>query len=268
MKIQNSIRGSFSRRDMLKTLGAGAALLSAGLLAKQRLSADDNAKVKDYPPLIGGTDFVIEGFKPLSWELPKLNYAYDGLEPHIDARTMEIHYTKHHQAYIDNATKVLADHPELLALGANGLVVNLDKLPEKIRTAVRNNAGGHVNHTFFWSILAAVGGGGPAGALADAITKTFGSFDDFKKQFAIAALGRFGSGWAWLSVKDGALTIHSTANQDSPLTDGFAPVLALDVWEHAYYLKHQNKRAAYIEDFWSVANWPQAGTNYEAALKA
>ena len=260
MMTQNSIRGSFSRRDVLKTLGAGAALFSAGLLAKQKLSAADNAPA----PAAGDAT-------PLPWELPKLNYAYDGLEPHIDARTMEIHYTKHHQAYIDNAKKVLADHPELLALGANGLVVVLDKLPEKIRTAVRNNAGGHVNHTFFWSILAPVGGGGPAGALAEAINKTFGSFDDFKKQFAIAALGRFGSGWVWLSVKITkllVLTIHSTANQDSPLTEGFTPVLALDVWEHAYYLKHQNKRADYVADFWNVVNWPQAGANYEAAMKA
>ena len=261
MKTQNSIRDSFSRRDALKTLGAGAALLSVSLLAKQRLSADDNAPAATPVPAASGAT-------PLPWELPKLNYAYDGLEPHIDARTMEIHYTKHHQAYIDNAKKVLADHPELLALGANGLVVVLDKLPEKIRTAVRNNAGGHVNHTFFWSILAPAAGSAPAGALADAINKTFGSLDDFKKQFTIAALGRFGSGWAWLSVKDGALTIHSTANQDSPLTDGLTPVLALDVWEHAYYLKHQNKRAAYIEDFWNVANWPQAGANYDAAMKA
>jgi Fe-Mn family superoxide dismutase len=257
MKTQNSIRDSFSRRDVLKTLGAGAALLSAGLLAKQKLSADDTAPA----PAAGAAT-------PLPWELPKLNYAYDGLEPQIDARTMEIHYTKHHQAYIDNAKKVLADRPDLLALGANGLVVSLDKVPEKIRTAVRNNAGGHVNHTFFWSVLAPAAGSAPTGVLADAIAKTFGSLDDFKKQFAIAALGHFGSGWAWLSVKGGELTIHSTANQDSPLADGFAPVLALDVWEHSYYLKHQNKRAAYIEDFWNVANWPQAGANYEAALKA
>jgi Fe-Mn family superoxide dismutase len=258
MKTPNSIRGSFSRRDVLKTLGAGAALLSTGLLAKQRLSAADNASAPA----------AASEATPLPWELPKLNYAYDGLEPHIDAHTMEIHYTKHHQAYIDNAKKALEDHPNLLALGANGLVVILDKLPEKIRTAVRNNAGGHVNHTFFWSILAPAAGSAPAGALADAINKAFGSFDDFKKQFAIAALGRFGSGWAWLSVKEGTLTIHSTANQDSPLTHGFTPVLAIDVWEHAYYLKHQNKRAAYVEDFWNVANWPQAGANYEAAMKA
>jgi Fe-Mn family superoxide dismutase len=254
MKTHTPICNSFSRRDVLKTLGAGAALLSAGLLAKQKLYAADAAPVGSTPPL--------------PWELPKLNYAYDGLEPHIDARTMEIHYTKHHQAYIDNAKKALADYPDLLALGANGLVINLDKLPEKIRTAVRNNAGGHLNHTFFWSMLAPpTAGSAPTGRLADAINKTFGSLNEFKKQFTVAALGRFGSGWTWLSAKGAGLTIHSTANQDSPLTDGFAPVLALDVWEHAYYLKHQNKRAAYIEDFWSVANWPQAGANYEAAVK-
>src|SRR5580698_3175271 len=145
MMTQNSIRGSFSRRDALKTLGAGAALLSVGLLSKQKLSADESASA----PAGGGA-------APLPWELPKLGYAYDGLEPHIDARTMEIHYTKHHQAYIDNAKKALADYPELLALGANGLVVNLDKVPEKIRPVVRNNAGGHVNHTFFWEIITPV----------------------------------------------------------------------------------------------------------------
>ncbi|MGA3007820.1 MAG: superoxide dismutase, partial [Opitutaceae bacterium] len=161
----------------------------------------------------------------------------------------------------------LAEHPDLLALGAYGLVVHLDQVPEKIRTVVRNNAGGHVNHTFFWSILAPAAGGAPGGPLAEAITKTFGSFDEFKKQFKVAALGVFGSGWAWLSVKDGALIVHSTPNQDSPLTGGFVPVLALDVWEHAYYLKHQNKRADYIADFWNVVNWPQAGANYAAAVK-
>jgi Fe-Mn family superoxide dismutase len=257
MKTQNSIRGSFSRRDALKTMGAGAALFSVGLLAKQKLSAADKPSI---PTEVGG--------ESLPWVLPKLGYAYDGLEPHIDARTMEIHYTKHHQAYIDNAKKALANYPDLLALGANGLVQSLDQVPEKIRTVVRNNAGGHVNHTFFWSILAPAASSAPAGALADAITKTFGSFDEFKKQFTVAALGRFGSGWAWLSVKGGELTVDSTANQDSPLTDGFTPVLALDVWEHSYYLRHQNKRADYIADFWSVANWPQAGANYEAALKA
>jgi Fe-Mn family superoxide dismutase len=264
MNTKNSLCGSFSRRDALKTMGAGAALLGAGLLSKQKLSADDaSSPTVDHASAPAGGAVV-----PLPWELPKLGYAYDGLEPHIDARTMEIHYTKHHQAYIDNAKKALADYPDLLALGANGLVVNLDKVPEKIRTAVRNNAGGHVNHTFFWSILAPATGSAPVGDLADAITKTFGSLDDFKKEFTVAALGRFGSGWAWLSVNgSGALTVHSTANQDSPLTDGLVPVLALDVWEHAYYLKHQNKRAAYIEDFWSVANWPQADANYKAALK-
>jgi superoxide dismutase, Fe-Mn family len=256
MKIQNSNRDSFSRRDVLKTMGASAALLGLGLLSAKKLSADDTPAVTP----VGGTE-------PLPWALPKLDYAYDALEPHIDARTMEIHYTKHHQAYIDNAKKALASYPDLLALGANGLVVNLDKVPEKIRPAVRNNAGGHVNHTFFWKILVPGAGGAPSGPLSDAITKTFGSFDEFKKQFTEAALGRFGSGWAWLSVKDGALTVHSTANQDSPLTDGFTPILGLDVWEHAYYLKHQNKRAEYIAALWNVANWPQAGASYEAALK-
>jgi Fe-Mn family superoxide dismutase len=257
MNDKNFPSDSFSRRDVLKTMGASAALLGLGLLSAKKLSADDTPAV--VPP--GGTE-------PLPWELPKLGYAYDGLEPHIDVRTMEIHYTKHHQAYIDNAKKALADYPELLALGANGLVVNLDKVPEKIRPVVRNNAGGHVNHTFFWEIITPVAGEEPSGVLAAAITQTFGSIDEFKKEFTAAAMGRFGSGWAWLSVKDGQLAVHSTTNQDSPLMGGFTPVLGLDVWEHAYYLKHQNKRADYVAAFWEVANWPQAGANYAAAVKA
>lgn len=257
MKDKNLPSDSFSRRDVLKTMGASAALLGLGLLSAKKLSADDTPAVTP----AGGTE-------PLPWALPKLDYAYDALEPHIDARTMEIHYTKHHQAYIDNAKKALIDYPDLLALGANGLVVNLDKVPEKISALVRNNAGGHLNHTFFWKILAPAAGEAPSGVLAAAITKSFGSIDNFKKQFTTVAMSRFGSGWAWLSVKDGDLAVHSTGNQDSPLSGGFTPVLGLDVWEHAYYLKHQNKRADYVAAFWDVANWPQAGANYAAALKA
>jgi len=256
MNDKNLPSDSFSRRDVLKTMGAGAALLGLGLLSANKLSADDTPVAVP----AGGTE-------PLPWELPKLGYAYDALEPHIDARTMGIHYTKHHQAYIDNAKKALADYPDLLALGANGLVINLDKVPEKISTLVRNNAGGHVNHTFFWKILAPAAGEAPSGVLAAAIAKSFGSFDNFKKQFTTVAMSRFGSGWAWLSMKDGDLAVHSTGNQDSPLSGGFTPVLGLDVWEHAYYLKHQNKRADYVATFWDVVNWPQAGVNYAAALK-
>lgn len=236
-----------SRRTALKIVGTAVAAASVGL---NRSLAADAA-----PPA-------------LDWELPKLPYAYDALEPHIDARTMEIHHTKHHQAYITNAKNLLKDHADLLARGPEALVRNLDTVPESIRTGIRNNAGGHVNHTFFWKIL----GPSPAAAsspLNGAISKTFGSVDDFKKQFADAATKRFGSGWAWLSAKaDGSLTVHSTANQDSPLSDGLTPIIGLDVWEHAYYLHYQNKRADYIAAFWNVLNWAQAERNFSVVQTA
>lgn len=197
--------------------------------------------------------------------LPKLAYAYDGLEPHIDARTMEIHYTKHHQAYITNANKALADHPDLQKLSAGEILKNLNAVPDEIRTTLRNNVGGHVNHSFFWQAIGPNAGGVPTGELGEAITRAFGSFDGLKKEFSDAAMKRFGSGWAWLSVKDGSLKIHSTANQDSPISDGATSVLGLDVWEHAYYLHYQNRRADYVAAFWNVVNWGQADTNYRAA---
>jgi Fe-Mn family superoxide dismutase len=181
---------------------------------------------------------------------------------------MEIHYTKHHQAYITNAKKLLEPHPDLLAKGPLVLVRNLSLVPEGIRTGIRNNAGGHVNHSFFWTILGPNAGGLPANTLGEAITKQFGSFDDFKKQFAEAAMKRFGSGWAWLAAKGGKLEIMSTANQDSPLSDGAEPLLGLDVWEHAYYLHYQNRRADYVAAFWNVVNWSQADTYYQATLTA
>jgi Fe-Mn family superoxide dismutase len=235
-----------SRREALKIIGAGTLVAGLGLPSA---SAADPAPAT---PVLG-------------WELPKLPYAYDALEPHIDARTMEIHYTKHHQAYITNAKNLLKDHPDLLARGPEALVRDLGSVPEAIRTGIRNNAGGHVNHTFFWQVIGPNAGSGPTGSLADGIVKNLGSVEDFKKQFADAALKRFGSGWAWLSVKkDGSLTVHSTANQDSPLSDGLTPVLGLDVWEHAYYLHYQNRRADYIAAFWNVVNWTQAGANYAA----
>ncbi|HKB90842.1 MAG TPA: superoxide dismutase [Opitutaceae bacterium] len=202
---------------------------------------------------------------PLSWDLPALPYSVGALEPHIDAKTMEIHHDKHHATYIANAKKLLDGHPDLLALGADGLVKDLSKVPEDIRTGIRNNAGGHVNHTFFWQILAPATGYEP-GKLGAAITKSFGSMETFQTQFTDAALKRFGSGWAWLSLKSGSLVIHSTANQDSPLSEGMTPIVGLDVWEHAYYLKHQNVRANYITAFWKVLNWKQAEANYTAAI--
>ena len=198
--------------------------------------------------------------------LPPLGYAYGALEPHVDALTMEIHYTKHHQAYIKNANKALEGHPALASMTAEEILANLPSIEEPLRATLRNNVGGHVNHTFFWSILSPGGGGAPAGGLAAAITRDFGSFEVFKTRLSEAAMKRFGSGWAWLSLKGGKLIVHSTANQYSPISDGAVPIVGIDVWEHAYYLKHQNLRADYVNAFWSVADWNQAARNYAAAL--
>jgi superoxide dismutase, Fe-Mn family len=208
----------------------------------------------------------------MAYELPKLPYAYDALVPHIDAKTMEIHYSKHHQAYITNANKLLADHPALAALDVNRLIGDLSAVPEGIRAGVRNNAGGHSNHSFFWTILAPGKGGIPGGPLGAAIDATFGSFDKFKEEFGKAAATRFGSGWAWLYVNaDKKLAIGSTANQDSPLMGKAVagiegkPVIGLDVWEHAYYLNYQNRRPAYVTAWWNVTNWDQAAANFASA---
>jgi Fe-Mn family superoxide dismutase len=194
-----------------------------------------------------------------------LPYAYDALEPHIDAKTMEIHHTKHHQAYINNVNTAIQGKPELESKSVEDLVKGLAKVPEDIRTAVRNNGGGHANHTLFWTILSPTGGGNPSGEVADAINAKFGSFDAFKDQFNKAATTRFGSGWAWLSVDKGSLVLESTANQDSPLSEGRTPILGLDVWEHAYYLKYQNRRPDYIAAFWNVVNWDEVSKRYAAA---
>ena len=208
----------------------------------------------------------------MAYELPKLPYAYDALAPHIDAKTMEIHYTKHHQAYINNANNLLKDHPALAALEVDALIADLGKVPEGIRGGVRNNAGGHSNHSFFWKILGPGKGGAPKGTLAAAIDSQLGGFAKFKEDFAKAGASRFGSGWAWLVVgADGRLAVGSTANQDSPLMGkavaGFEgkPVIGLDVWEHAYYLNYQNRRPDYITAWWNVVNWDAAEANYAAA---
>ncbi|MBA3925266.1 superoxide dismutase [Listeria rustica] len=201
----------------------------------------------------------------MTYELPKLAYTYDALEPNFDKETMEIHYSKHHQTYVTKLNDALKGHDDLAAKSIEDLVADLNSVPENIRTAVRNNGGGHANHTFFWEILSPQGGGEPSGALADAINATFGSFEDFKTKFADSGVARFGSGWAWLVVKDGKLSIISTANQDSPLTEGYTPVIGLDVWEHAYYLKFQNVRPEYIKTFWNVVDWNKAGENFDAA---
>ena len=186
--------------------------------------------------------------------LPKLSYAYDALEPHIDAKTMEIHYTKHHQAYLDKLNAALEKYPELQKKKAEELISDLNKIPEDIRMAVRNHGGGFVNHAMFWEWLSPTGGK-ITGVISKEIDKTFGNFEEFKKKFGEAALGRFGSGWVWLVLNNGKLEIMSTGNQDSPLMEGKKPLLGLDVWEHAYYLRYMNRRAEYITAFWNVVNW-------------
>ena len=201
----------------------------------------------------------------MPFELPKLPYAFDALEPHIDARTMEIHHGKHHAAYVANLNKALEAAPEAQSRSLVELLTDLNGLPEKIRTAVRNNGGGHFNHSLFWKIMKAGGGGLPSGELGDAIDSTFGSFDKFKELFGNAAATRFGSGWAWLYVERGRLLVGSTPNQDSPVMDGAKPILGLDVWEHAYYLKYQNRRPDYIGAWWNVVNWEQVAENFRKA---
>jgi len=192
----------------------------------------------------------------MAFEVPPLPYDYNALEPHIDEATMHLHHDKHHQAYVTNLNKALENHPDLQSRRAEDLIRNLNSVPEDIRTAVRNNGGGHVNHTMFWEIMAPGAGGNPTGAIADAIDRTFGSFEDFKTPFNDAGVKRFGSGWAWL-VRDatGNLAVTSTANQDNPISEGKHPLLGNDVWEHAYYLKYQNRRPEYLAAWWNVVNW-------------
>ena len=202
----------------------------------------------------------------MSFELPKLPYEYTALEPHIDARTMEIHYTKHHAGYVNKLNAAIEQHPELGDKSVEELLKDLSSIPEDIRTAVRNNGGGHANHSLFWPVMGPNGGGEPSGELADVINSFFGGFDSFKEQFSAAAAGRFGSGWAWLSVDGGGkLAVTSTPNQDSPLSEGLKPILGLDVWEHAYYLNYQNRRPDYISAWWNVVNWEQVAANYGSA---
>lgn len=242
------------RRDFIRTASIGLAVASTSRLTAQ-LSPNTN----------------------MTYTLAPLPYAPNALEPHIDAQTMEIHHGKHHNAYVTNLNAALAKEASFAApADVNALVADLSKVPESIRTAVRNNAGGHANHTFFWNLLSPNGGGAPVGALGEAIQKTFGGLDGdkgLKAQFKAAATGRFGSGWAWLIVKaDKTLAVTSTPNQDSPLMKGVAetngtPVLALDVWEHAYYLKYQNRRPDYIDAFWNLVDWKKADALYTAASR-
>lgn len=237
-----------TRRAALKTIGIGTALVGLGL---------KSGRATIY------TDGALESGQPFS--LPPLNYAYDALEPHFDAETMEIHHQRHHQASITGANQALAAHPDLQGLSAETLLRDLSRAPASIRTTLRNHVGGHLNHSLFWRTLSPNGGGEPTGELGAAIAAEFGSFEQFKNNFTAAALGCFGSGWSWLSLKSGALRVHITANQDSPLMEGATPLLGLDVWEHAYYLRYQNRRADFVGAFWRVVNWEQVGAGYAAA---
>ena len=200
----------------------------------------------------------------MAYELPELSYAYDALEPNIDARTMEIHHSKHHAGYVAKVNAAI-EGTELGSKSVEDLVSDLESVPENIRGAVQNNGGGHANHSLFWSVLSADGGGEPTGELADAINAAFGSLDEFKTAFANAAATRFGSGWAWLSVDGGNLVVESTPNQDSPLMSGRTPILGLDVWEHAYYLNYQNRRPDYISGWENVINWEEVNRRFQAA---
>ena len=200
------------------------------------------------------------------YEVPALSYAFDALEPHIDALTMQIHHDRHHAAYVANANAALEAHPDLLAKPVEALLANLSQVPEAIRTTVRNNAGGHANHSLFWTVIGPGKGGEPKGKLAEDLRAHFGSFGNFQQEFAKAAMGRFGSGWAWLVAdRSGKLTITSTPNQDNPVMEGLQPLLGLDVWEHAYYLKYQNRRADYVASFWNVVNWDAVAARYGQA---
>jgi superoxide dismutase, Fe-Mn family len=201
----------------------------------------------------------------MAHQLPALPYAFDALEPHIDAQTMEIHHDRHHATYVNNLNAALEGHADLASKSIEELIANLDAVPENIRGAVRNNGGGHANHSLFWEIMSPNGGGAPTGELADAINAAFGSFDNFKAEFTKAGATRFGSGWAWLIVDGGKLAVTSTPNQDSPLMEGKTPVLGMDVWEHAYYLKYQNKRPDYMNAFFNVVNWDEVAKRFAAA---
>jgi Fe-Mn family superoxide dismutase len=234
-----------TRRQLLHSAGAGAAVLALsplGVLAQDK--------------------------KEAGFQLPKLPYAYDALEPHIDAETMKIHHDKHHQAYVNNLNKALAGHPELLKMEhISDILHHIDNVPKEIRQAVINNGGGHANHTMFWRIMGPKGSRHPSGELAKAIDEAFGSFDKFQAKLSTAAATQFGSGWGWLVLAKGKLEVYGDKNQDSPYMKGHAPILGIDVWEHAYYLKYQNRRPDYIKAWWNVVNWDEAAERYKRAMK-
>jgi Fe-Mn family superoxide dismutase len=242
------------RRFLLNTGIVGAGFLGTHNAASGLLYAEENSTVK-----------LNSEEKIMAFTLPPLPYSFDALEPSIDAKTMEIHHDKHHGTYVNNLNKALEGHADLQSKSIDELMKNLDAVPENIRTAVRNNGGGHWNHSLFWTLMKKGGGGEPKGDLATAINASFGSFSGFQEKFAAAGAGRFGSGWAWLLLKDGKLAIDSTANQDTPYSLGNGKaVLGLDVWEHAYYLKYQNVRADYIKAWWNVVNWDKAAELFAA----
>ena len=203
----------------------------------------------------------------MAFEVPPLPYAYEALEPHIDSQTMHLHHDKHHQAYVTNFNAALEKAPELQGKSAEDILRNLNGVPEAVRTAVRNNGGGHANHSMFWSIMGPNAGGAPTGAIADAIKSTFGDFAQFQEKFNDAGLKQFGSGWSWLVLGNGGLQVISTPNQDSPLSQGLHPILGNDVWEHAYYLKYQNRRGDYLKAWWNVVNWAEVNKRYAAVKK-
>ena len=235
-----------TRRQLLSSVGAGAAVLALSPLARV-IAADD---------------------KPAGFTLPKLPYDYDALEPYIDAETMKIHHDFHHQAYVNNLNAAVKGHPDLQKKSIEALLRDLASVPKDIQTAVRNSGGGHANHSMFWQMMTKGGGGQPEGTLAKSIDASFGSFDKFQKAFEQAAITRFGSGWAWLTVGAGKLEIGSLPNQDTPLMEGKTPILGLDVWEHAYYLKYRNKRPDYVKAWWNVVNWKHAAERYAAAARS
>lgn len=242
---------TLNRRNFLSLLGATAGAASVGLFSGCAWAADET------PPPQG------------PFKLPPLPYSYNALEPHIDARTMQFHHDKHHAAYVNNLNAAVAKYPKLQSMSAEQLLRELNSLPEDIRTTVRNNGGGHVNHTMFWEIMGPQAGGAPTGAIAAAITSSFGSFEAFKQQFNEAGSKRFGSGWAWLvRDKSGKLAVTSTANQDSPLVEAAYPIMGNDVWEHAYYLTYQNRRADYLQAWWNVVNWDAINQRLAQAQKS
>ncbi len=251
---------TLNRRNFLFLLGAGTGAVALGAW---RSSGSIGAAWAAEPPGGGRTD-VAQNTGPFS--LPPLPYAYNGLQPHIDAQTMRFHHDKHHAAYVKNLNAAIAKYPDLKNRSAEQLLRNINSVPADIRTTVRNNGGGHVNHTMFWNIMKPNGGGEPTGAIASAIKQNFGSFEEFKKQFNQAGEKRFGSGWAWLvRTPGGKLQVISTPNQDSPLMEGNYPIMGNDVWEHAYYLKYQNRRADYLNAWWNVVNWDEINKRFQQA---